>query len=143
MINTLPNDTSLQRICHVYDRERMCRRIFSSVQGYHQHCGGCSFLWGILSVLWRDTISTVEDVHYSGAYYQYCGGFSVLCRDTISIVEDVHYSGAYHQYCRGCSILYLCIIITVRDSVSTVTEVECHQHLESVRFCRGYSGLQV
>ncbi len=54
------------------------------------------------------------------------GGFSVLCRDTIIIVEDGHYSGAYHQYCRGCSILYLCIIITVGDSVSTVTEVECH-----------------
>ncbi len=32
-------------------------RIFSNLEWYHLSCGGCS-------VLWKDTISTVEDVQY-------------------------------------------------------------------------------
>ena len=43
----------------------------STVEGYHQYCGGCS-------VLWRDSISVVEAI-------QYCGGIaSVHVGDSIS-----------------------------------------------------------
>ena len=55
-------------------------------------------MWGIASVLWEDSISTVGDtfsalgvVQYSGdhistvrGYLQYCGGYSVHWGDNIS-----------------------------------------------------------
>ena len=44
-------------------------------------------MWGIASVLWRDSISTVEAV-------QYCGGIaSVPVGDSISTAEAVQYCG--------------------------------------------------
>ena len=45
--------------------------IFSTVEGYHQYCGGI--------------FSTVE------GYHQYCKGYSVLWRDTISTVDEIQY----------------------------------------------------
>ena len=44
-------------------------------------------LWGIASVLWGDSFSTVEIVQYSG------GIASVLWGDSFSTVEVVQYSG--------------------------------------------------
>ena len=40
----------------------------STVEGYFQYCGRGKqqYMWGIASVLWRDTFSTVEVVQYSG-----------------------------------------------------------------------------
>ncbi len=66
-------------------------KMFSTVEGYHQHqycveycqyCGGYhQSCGGVPSVLWGDTISTVE------RYHQYCGEIpSDLWRDTIRVV---------------------------------------------------------
>ena len=42
-------------------------RVFSTVEGYLQHCGGITAVHvGDSSVLWGDTFSTVEVVQYSG-----------------------------------------------------------------------------
>ena len=56
-------------------------------------------MWGIASVLWRDSISTVEAV-------QYCG-------DSISTVEAIQYCGGIGSVHVGDSIS------TVGDSIST------------------------
>ena len=61
---------------------------------------------GVISVLWRDNIITVE------GYLQYCGGITAVhvgdgfstVGDTFSTVEVLQYSGGKHQYCRGYSI---------------------------------------
>ena len=39
---------------------------FSTVGGYLQYCGGCSVQWGITSVQWGDSFSTVEGIQYIG-----------------------------------------------------------------------------
>ena len=62
-------------------------RVFSTVEGYLQYCGGitavhvgvpsvlwgllqycggCSVQWGIISVQWGDSFSTVEGIQYIG-----------------------------------------------------------------------------
>ena len=61
-----------------------------------QHCGGYSILWGIVSVLWMDSISTVEGEH------QYYGGIaSVLRRDSISTAEAVQYPSVLNRCFTG------------------------------------------
>ena len=62
-------------------------RVFSTVEGYLQYCGGIpSVLWGITAV------------HVG--YLQYCGGCSVqwggnisTVRDSFSTVEGIQYIG--------------------------------------------------
>ncbi len=58
-------------------------RMFSTMEGNHQYCRE------IPSVLLRNAI-------------QYCGGCSVLWRGTVSTVEDVHCCGGIPQYCQRC-----------------------------------------
>ena len=79
------------------DNRSVLWRVFSTVEGYLQYCGG------IPSVLWRDTFSTVE------GYLQYCGGITAVhvggsfstVGGYFSTVEVVQYSGGYHQYSGG------------------------------------------
>ena len=66
----------------------------STVGGYLQYCGGCSVQWGITSVLWGDSFSTVEVVQYSrGITSVHAGDNISTVGDTISTVEG------YLQYC--------------------------------------------
>ena len=66
-------------------------------------------MWGIASVLWGDSFSTV------GGYLQYCGGIpSVLWGDTFSTV------GGYLQYCGGCSVQWGITSVQWEDSFSTM-----------------------
>ena len=51
-------------------------------------------MWGITSVLWRDNISTVEGIQYSGGIPSVQWGItSVQWGDNISTVEVAQYSG--------------------------------------------------
>ena len=43
--------------------------------------------WGITSVQWGDSFSTVEGIQYSGGYLQYSGGTFSTVGGTISTVE--------------------------------------------------------
>ena len=91
-------------------------RVFRTVEGYLQYCGGItavhvgiasvlwrlfstvgitSVQWGIASVLWR-VFSTLGD------NISTCGGItSVQWGDNISTVEGIQYSGGYLQYSGG------------------------------------------
>ncbi|MEL7381950.1 MAG: hypothetical protein AAFN09_17675, partial [Pseudomonadota bacterium] len=63
---------------------------------YHQYIGGWSVMW----MMFRVTISSVEDV-YCGEWIpfnivediQYCGRSSVLWMDTISTMNNIKYCG--------------------------------------------------
>ncbi len=84
-------------------------------------------LFGIPSVFWEGTISTVEDIQY------YRGVSSVPWSDIISTVEDIQYGGEHHQCCGGYSVLWQDTISTFKDTIITLVEVQfCGRH--SVRW---------
>ncbi len=128
-----------------------CREIPSVLlRNAIQYCGGCS-------VLWRDTVSTVDEYHSTVKDVQYDGGKpSVRQEDTISAVEERHsvlwrmFSTVegYSQYCGGCSLLWrnttvLSKVLSTmegnhhycgeipsvqwRDAVSNVEDIQCAQ----------------
>ncbi len=72
--------------------------------------GAYSAIWSIFNTV-SDAISPLEDIMHCLGYHQYCGGCSVLWKNTISTVEDVQYFGGCsvllgdHQYCEKCSVL--------------------------------------
>ena len=59
-----------------------------------QYCGGCSVQWGVASVLWGVSFSTVEVVKYSGGITSVHVGDNIsTVGDNISTVEGIQYCG--------------------------------------------------
>ena len=69
-------------------------------------------MWGIASVLWGDTFSTVEVVQYSGRIT------SVQWGDSFSTVEGIQYIGGITSVHAGDNIS------TVGDNISTVEGIQ-------------------
>ena len=76
-----------------------------------QYSGGTSVQWGIASVLWR-VFSTLGD------NISTCGRMtSVQWRDNISTVEGIQYSGGYFQYNGGITSVLWRLLSTVEIKI--------------------------
>ena len=64
-------------------------RVFSTVEGYLQYCGGIT------------AVHVGEWLQYCGGYLQYCGGCSVQWGDNISTVGDSFSTVEGIQYIGG------------------------------------------
>ena len=72
-------------------------------------------MWGVASVLWGDTFSTVEVVQYSGGITSVQWGIASVLWRVFSTL------GGYHQYMRG-------------DNISTVEGIQYSGGIPSVQW---------
>ncbi len=110
-------------------------RLFSTLEGYHQHLLRMFSTGGISSVLWRRFGTLERYQHYCGrmllvllrwfstvkGYQQYFTGYHRLCGGIPSVLRRIFSTvGRYQQYCRGIPSASLRMVSTVGDINSTV-----------------------